>query len=617
MNLSKNIKFLDNEKNTFLNDRTVIECYKMQGKVMLIVLLNIRDYSSFTQILTCLALHSLLPFSYDFEVVLTKSFYNLLCITIELTVANLNLNRLSAQPAVSENVSKSVKLLKKIFTKLLLTFPTSSAFRSSNMQPKNYPEYQKKLNHLESSAQPNFDFPEKSAHEIHEISNQRGDLTASIDSTTDLSIETIPSKIKEIKKNRKYKIIWRQRPIHGRMSGNVGTERRTVDPIPIIELLELKENGEFMPITEENIFTSMRASLYDAEGKTCLNNAQTNVSKDFPNILGDTVECSVILYDEFDRLGTFFVFKDLSVRSPGNYTIKFTLYDLESDVAPYGQLASKKSLINVLLAPITIYKPKDFPGTLNSSALTKAFKKQDQFFSNNDRHCVSTAQQHPQYQSNANNASEINEQNSVLVQSSRRKMNEGLIPERKKKYAVIWRQKPVHARMSGNGAKERRTIDPPPILELLEVINGKLVPIVQDNCFTHMRAALYTADGKKSLESLPRERSKNQAILVGDLIEYSRVLFDDLRRTGTFFVFKDLSIKRSGTYTIKFTLYDLESDTHRGQLASKKPFQFQIFSPPVKVLSPKDFPGMLESSNISRVFNNQGLKLTIKNKENN
>ncbi|KAJ3222035.1 hypothetical protein HK099_002773 [Clydaea vesicula] len=444
---------------------------------------------------------------------------------------------------------------------------------------------------VESSAQPNFDFPEKSAHEIHEISNQRGDLTASIDSTTDLSIETIPSKIKEIKKNRKYKIIWRQRPIHGRMSGNVGTERRT---IPIIELLELKENGEFMPITEENIFTSMRASLYDAEGKTCLNNAQTNVSKDFPNILGDTVECSVILYDEFDRLGTFFVFKDLSVRSPGNYTIKFTLYDLESDVAPYGQLASKKSLINVLLAPITIYKPKDFPGTLNSSALTKAFKKQDQFFSNNDRHCVSTAQQHPQYQSNANNASEINEQNSVLVQSSRRKMNEGLIPERKKKYAVIWRQKPVHARMSGNGAKERRTIDPPPILELLEL---NLFSSVQDNCFTHMRAALYTADGKKSLESLPRERSKNQAILVGDLIEYSRVLFDDLRRTGTFF--------------------QKRSDTHRGQLASKKPFQFQIFSPPVKVLSPKDFPGMLESSNISRVFNNQGLKLTIKNKENN
>ncbi|KAJ3212029.1 hypothetical protein HK099_007814 [Clydaea vesicula] len=138
------------------------------------------------------------------------------------------------------------------------------------------------------------------------------------------------------------------------------------------------------------------------------------------------------------------------------------------------------------------------------------------------------------------------DQTLILVESSRRRMNEGLPKNRKKDYKIIWRQKPVHARMSGNGAKERRTIDPPPILELMEIVGGELMPIIQENPFTFMRATLYSEDGTISLCELQRGMLKNKATLVGDLVEYSMILTDDLGRTGTFFVFRDLSIKTAG-----------------------------------------------------------------------
>ncbi|KAJ3391138.1 hypothetical protein HDU92_009184 [Lobulomyces angularis] len=209
----------------------------------------------------------------------------------------------------------------------------------------------------------------------------------------------------------------------------------------------------------------------------------------------------------------------------------------------------------------------------------------------------------------------LKDQNEELVESTKRKRTEGSYSNKEKEYTVIWRQKPVHARMSGNGAKERRTIDPPPILELMEYVNGNLMPIIEENCFTHMRAALYSPDGTISLEELQRGMLKNKATLVGDLIEYSRVLLDDLGRIGTFFVFKDLSIKMPGTYSLKFTLYDLEKLDKPGELTSKTTHKFTLFSPPIRILAPKDFPGIIESSDITKVFNNQGLKLTIRNKE--
>ncbi|KAJ3198895.1 hypothetical protein HK099_003412 [Clydaea vesicula] len=159
------------------------------------------------------------------------------------------------------------------------------------------------------------------------------------------------------------------------MSGNVGTERRTIDPPPIIELQEFK-NGEYIPIIEALNFVYVRASLYDRFGNYCLNDSQTNASRDFPNLLGEIIEPGLILDDEFGNSGTFFIFKDLSVRSPGVYMLKFILYNLESQVKD-DELTYRYSIDVTLSSPIiNILKPKDFPGMMISSDITKAFKNQ-------------------------------------------------------------------------------------------------------------------------------------------------------------------------------------------------------------------------------------------------
>ncbi|KAK7426602.1 hypothetical protein QQZ08_006932 [Neonectria magnoliae] len=79
---------------------------------------------------------------------------------------------------------------------------------------------------------------------------------------------------------------------------------------------------------------------------------------------------------------------------------------------------------------------------------------------------------------------------------------------------------------------------------------------------------------------------------------------------GGYFVFGDLSVKREGRFRLRFTLFDRDRDA-----PSDSPgvyFVSEIVTNPFTVYAPKEFPGMSESTFLTRSFTDQGVKLRLR-----
>ncbi|KAJ3216446.1 hypothetical protein HK099_005862 [Clydaea vesicula] len=209
------------------------------------------------------------------------------------------------------------------------------------------------------------------------------------------------------------------------------------------------------------------------------------------------------------------------------------------------------------------------------------------------------------FTSEKNSDSDKEIDSSKLLESTSRNM------EHTHKYRLVVRQHPVHARLFGSSNKDRRPIDPPPILELLKMDHEEqLYPIIKDSMFFCMRVELWNSNGTS--ESC-RKIHSDLPLFVGSQMENSRVLTDDLGRIGTFFIFKDLSVRDHGTYTLKFFFFDLESMESPGSLIEHSlTAEAVIFSNPFNVSTAREFSGVLQSSNLAKVFKSQGVKLSIK-----
>ena len=95
--------------------------------------------------------------------------------------------------------------------------------------------------------------------------------------------------------------------------------------------------------------------------------------------------------------------------------------------------------------------------------------------------------------------------------------------------------------------------------------------------------------------------------LVGSLVSSLHRLKDVDNQDGGFFVFGDISVKIEGSFRLKFTLFEILS----GQVVSLQ----SIISDGFTVFSAKNFPGMAESTFMSRSFGDQGVRIRIR-KEN-
>lgn len=176
------------------------------------------------------------------------------------------------------------------------------------------------------------------------------------------------------------------------------------------------------------------------------------------------------------------------------------------------------------------------------------------------------------------------------------------------------RQQPIAARACGFGERDRRVIDPPPILELKiedpsatpEELNARLrYPYYVVYC------SLWNADHDEDNTAMDDagERRNQQRRLMGNLVSAPFVGLDDHGVEGCFFCFPDLSCRTTGRYRLKFVLLVLPN--RRGPDV-RVPVVSSVLSEDVTVYAAKDFPGMQSSTLLTRRLKEQGCLISVK-----
>ncbi|KAL4941221.1 hypothetical protein BDV06DRAFT_6250 [Aspergillus oleicola] len=166
-------------------------------------------------------------------------------------------------------------------------------------------------------------------------------------------------------------------------------------------------------------------------------------------------------------------------------------------------------------------------------------------------------------------------------------------------FDLVVRQNPSRARVAGGKEKERKPVDPPPIVQIRVREEGTyLSQHYLQSPYFFMCCSLYDAQ-----EDAPAPITPSTA-LTGTLVSSLHRLKDVDNTDGGFFVWGDLSIKIEGEFRLKFTLFEMR----KNEVVCLK----SILSERFTVSPPKSFPGMAESTFLSRSFADQGVKLRIR-----
>ncbi|CAI4217448.1 unnamed protein product [Parascedosporium putredinis] len=141
-----------------------------------------------------------------------------------------------------------------------------------------------------------------------------------------------------------------------------------------------------------------------------------------------------------------------------------------------------------------------------------------------------------------------------------------------------------------------KPVDPPPILQLevprKTTTSSKVSPY-------HFVMAFLIDEKEDTPVSC-----QNGNPLFGTQVSSLHKLKDTNNQDGGFFVFGDLSVKVEGKFRLKFTLYEVSN----GEVVQLGDITSRVF----EVYSPKHFPGMEESTFLTRSFSDQGVRLRLR-----
>jgi hypothetical protein len=182
-------------------------------------------------------------------------------------------------------------------------------------------------------------------------------------------------------------------------------------------------------------------------------------------------------------------------------------------------------------------------------------------------------------------------------------------------YSISMRQQPIAARACGFGERDRRVIDPPPILELkIEEPGASADELRQRLRYPYyvVHCSLWNADHDKDNSAMDDvgDRRNQQRRLMGTLVASPFVGKDENNEEGCFFCFPDLSCRTTGRYRLKFVFLLLDPNTMKP--GTKVPFSSTIISDVVQVYAAKDFPGMQSSTQLTRRLKEQGCLISVK-----
>ena len=127
-------------------------------------------------------------------------------------------------------------------------------------------------------------------------------------------------------------------------------------------------------------------------------------------------------------------------------------------------------------------------------------------------------------------------------------------------YRITVRQQPFAARSCGFGERDRRVIDPPPIVQL--TVDDPDMPADEvartiRNPFSVIHCSIWDESGTRDMSSMP-EDFRQQRRLMGTLVASAFPGQDEHGDEGCFFCFHDLSCRTPGTFRLKFQLVILD-----------------------------------------------------------
>lgn len=178
-------------------------------------------------------------------------------------------------------------------------------------------------------------------------------------------------------------------------------------------------------------------------------------------------------------------------------------------------------------------------------------------------------------------------------------------------YTLKVRQQPVAARSCGFGERDRRVIDPPPIVQVFiedpkasqEEIRSQL-----KFRFSVMHCTIWNEKGDQDCSGMPDDY-RQQRRLMGTIVSSPFVGLDENNEEGCFFCFPDLSCRTPGTFRLRFSLVVLDPNSVPG---SKTPVCATAMSEVFTVYNAKDFPGMRASTALTKRLKEQGCLISIK-----
>ncbi|KAF4975596.1 hypothetical protein FZEAL_7638 [Fusarium zealandicum] len=179
-------------------------------------------------------------------------------------------------------------------------------------------------------------------------------------------------------------------------------------------------------------------------------------------------------------------------------------------------------------------------------------------------------------------------------------------------YRLTIRQQPVAARSCGFGERDRRVVDPPPIVQL--IIEGPNLSQEQISkqlryCHYVMSCSIYDESGARDMSFMPEEY-RQQRRLMGSLVGAPFVGKDEYGDEGCFFCFPDLSCRTPGSFRLKFSLVKI--DPARARELRHFPVLVEAKSEVFTVYTAKDFPGMQASTSLTKRLKEQGCIISIK-----
>lgn len=165
-------------------------------------------------------------------------------------------------------------------------------------------------------------------------------------------------------------------------------------------------------------------------------------------------------------------------------------------------------------------------------------------------------------------------------------------------YRLTVKQQPERAKAANAKDKDRKPVDPPPILQLDVDPSQDPLQMYITSPYLFVQTFLIGASDSDPEPDLNA--------LTGNTCTSGHVVKDDRGVHNMMFCLNDISVKKEGSYRLKFCLFKLNTST--GDVENLT----SICSQPFTTYSGRHFPGMSESTSMTRLLVDAGVRLRLR-----